>query len=123
MIQKLDLNNEKVLAWRLEGKINEAELSPMVKDLEQELNTSDRLNIYMEVTETPGVTPQAFWDSLKSGLSNLKSYDDKLDKVAVVTDKGWLQTMASVENRFFPGIEERAFSFEEATEARQWVKA
>lgn len=122
MVQKLDLNNENILAWRLEGKIDEAELNPMVKDLEKELNTSDHLNIYMEVPETPGVTPQAFWESLKSGLSNLKKYNDKLEKVAVVTDKGWLQTMANVENRLFPGIDERSFSFEEAEEAKQWVK-
>lgn len=121
MIQQLALGNEKVMAWRIEGKIDQAEYGSVIKTLENKMDTSDKLNVYVEVPKMPGITLPAIWDGVKSGLANLKKYNNRLNKVAVVTDKEWLQTMSEIENRIFPGIDERSFSMEEAEEAKRWI--
>lgn len=123
MIQQLELGNEKVMALRVEGKIDQQESASVIEYFEKKLNTADKLNIYMEIPKIQGIEARGIWDSIKAGFANLKKYNDKVERVAVVTDKNWLQTAASVENRLFPGIDEKAFSMEEAEVAKKWVRA
>lgn len=122
MIQELELGNEKLLGWRIEGKIDEAEYGPVLDSLKQKMEGSAKVNLYLEVPEMPGLTPGTIWESLKFGLSNLKDFVKNVSRVAVVTDKEWLKTYTSIESRLIPGVEEKAFAFEDAEMARQWVK-
>ena len=122
MIQELNIGNEKVIGWRMEGKIEEADYGAALDSLKQRMEKSENVSIYMEIPEMPGLTPQTIWDSLKFGFSNVKEFVKSIDRVAVVTDKDWLKTYTSIESRLIPGVEERAFSFEDAEKARDWVK-
>lgn len=122
MIQQIDLNSENVMAWRIEGKIDQGEYAPLVKSIENKIDAADKLNVYVEIPKMPGITLPAIWEGLKSGLANLWKYNNKLNKVAVVTDKDWMQNMTEIENRLFRGIDERSFPMEEAEEAKKWVK-
>lgn len=122
MIQEFKLDSEKVMGLRIEGKVEQGEYEPVLESLENKLNTAGHINLYMEVPHTPNIPAQAVWDSIKVGLANLKNYNDKLDRVAVVTDKGWLKAATALENALFPGIEERSFSMEEAEEAKNWIQ-
>lgn len=122
MIHQLELGNDKVMAWRIEGKVDQADYEPVVKSIENKMNTADKLNVYVEIPKMPGITLPAIWEGIKSGLANLRKYNNKLNKVAVVTDKEWLQIMTEIENRLFTGIDERSFSMEEAAEAKEWIK-
>lgn len=122
MIKQLELGNEKVMAWRIEGKIDQGEYAPLVKSIENKMDTTDKLNVYVEIPKMPGITLPAIWEGLKSGLANLRKYNNRLNKVAVVTDKDWMQSMTEIENRLFRGIDERSFSMAEAEEAKKWIQ-
>lgn len=122
MIQELKLGNERVIAWRMEGKIEEAEYGAALDSLKKKMELFHNVNIYMEVPEISGLTPETIWDSLKFGFTNLKEFVKNIERVAVVTDKEWLKTYTSIESRLIPGVEERAFSFDDAEKAKQWVK-
>lgn len=122
MIQRLELGDENVIAWRIEGKIDQADYAPVIRQLDNKMNSTDKLNVYLEIPKMEGITPQAVWESLKFGISNLKEFISKINKAAVVTDKQWLQTYTRLEDRLFKSIDERTFSMEEAEEARKWIK-
>lgn len=122
MIKEIETGDEKVLGWRLEGKIDEAEYTPVLDALQQKVKTSDHVSIYMEVPKMPGVTAQTVWESLKFGFSNMKEFIKSLDRVAVVTDKEWIKNYTAIESRLLPGVEEKGFSFEDAEKAKQWVR-
>ena len=122
MIKQLESGDENVMAWRFEGKIEEAEYNPVIDSLQQKLKTSSHASIYMEVPEMPGLTPQTVWESLKFGFSHMKEFIKSIDRVAVVTDKEWLKTYTAIESRLLPGVEERAFSFEDSEKARKWLR-
>lgn len=86
------------------------------------MNTADKLYIYVEMPIMPGITLPAIREGIKSGLANLQKYNNRLNKVALVTDKEWLQTMNEIENRLFTGIDERSLSMEETAAAKEWIK-
>lgn len=121
MIQKLDLGDEKVMAWRMEGKMDQAQLGPVMQAFNNKLDTTDKLNLYLEVPKVSGITLPAIWETLKSEIRELRKYNDRIEKVAVVTDKEWIQTLTGAENRLFPGVDERPFSMEEAEAAKLWI--
>jgi hypothetical protein len=45
----------------------------------------------------------------------------KFDKCAVVSDTGWLRTAATIEGVLFPGIDIKAFEYDEIDAAEAWL--
>ncbi|KUJ82447.1 STAS/SEC14 domain-containing protein [Microbulbifer flavimaris] len=43
------------------------------------------------------------------------------DRVAILTDTDWLQTVAELEGKLFPGLEIKAFDLDEEDEAAAWL--
>jgi len=46
---------------------------------------------------------------------------EKLDKVAVLTDEGWVRTIASIESALIPNLVIRAFAPDQEDAARAWL--
>jgi hypothetical protein len=45
----------------------------------------------------------------------------KVDKVAVLTDQGWVQNLAAVESLLVPNLEIRSFAPDAEAAARAWL--
>lgn len=43
------------------------------------------------------------------------------DRVAVLTDKNWIQTASRIEGALIPGVEIKAFDLDEESEAEAWL--
>lgn len=56
-----------------------------------------------------------------SRLPSLFALIGKFEKAAIVTDKKWLQRASEIEGLLIPGLEIKAFSFSEKTEAEAWL--
>lgn len=46
---------------------------------------------------------------------------EKIDRVAILTDDGWLQNLARMESVLIPNLEIRTFDPEDETAARAWL--
>lgn len=56
-----------------------------------------------------------------SRLPSMFGLMKKFDRVAVLTDKAWLKKASELEGALFPGLEIKAFSRDQKTEAEAWL--
>ena len=47
----------------------------------------------------------------------------KFDRAAVLTDKTWLKKISELEGALYPGLEIKAFSFDQKVEAEAWLSS
>jgi hypothetical protein len=122
MIERIDIGDQRVLAFRIEGKLDMNDMDASRKVIEPALQSRDDFSLYLEMAADKGVEPEAILQRLKFVFSNFGLIKKKVKKMALVTDKGWLQKLASIVFNLIPAMEQRSFSFEETREARNWVK-
>lgn len=103
---------------RVEGKITETEVERAYKEIENALPPAGKVRLIEYIGPLDGVTPSAMWEDLKEGLPMW----DRLSKVAIVADQGWVDTMASAVDAI-TGVEIKAFTHAEEPAARNWVGA
>ncbi|MBT5230945.1 MAG: STAS/SEC14 domain-containing protein, partial [Methylococcales bacterium] len=47
----------------------------------------------------------------------------KFDRVAVLTDKAWLQKASELEGALYPGLDIKAFNHDQKTDAEAWLSS
>ena len=87
-----------------------------------EFRDRHHLNVYIEVVDIEGIDANAVWQDLKFSAGNIKDLIKKIGKVAVVTDSSWLKNLAETSYKLIPGIELKAYNFDESKAAKEWVK-
>jgi len=122
MLQKLELGDEKVAAFRLEGAFDEKGFKQSMIQFLPELQMRSKMNLYLEVVNLTQVEAKAFWEEIKYDVKNIGQLIGKIDKVALVTDLNWMRTLASTSSVLVPGIVVKTFKFEESDAARAFVK-
>lgn len=121
MLQKLDLGNENVVAFRWEGKFDEKAFKQSLVQFLPELQSRYKMNIYIEITDIDGVEAKALYEDIKFSFKNLNELREKIEKVAIVTDKDWIRNLSETSSKFIPGIKLKAFTFDEAGTALMYV--
>jgi hypothetical protein len=122
MLQKLDLGTDKVVAFRWEGDFNVEAFEQAMKKFLPELKSRERMNVYLEVASIGKFEAAAVWEDIKFGFKNMKELRDKVDKIALVTDEGWVRTLADTTYKFIPGIKMQSYAFADLKEARTCVQ-
>lgn len=122
MLSKLDIGNDKVGAFRWEGDFDEkAFIQAMVQFL-QEFQSRNKMNLYLEIADLDDADVQAVWKDLKFSAQNMNELRDKIDKVALVTNKEWIGNLAEMSYKFIPDIKLKSFNFAETETARLFVQ-
>lgn len=121
MIQQLDLGDEQVKAYRVDGKISTPDVRKIIESIEADLKSPAQFKVYVEMPVYEGIEPEAMWERMKFGLGNLSKITKSVDKLAIVTDKRWLQNLARI-YELFPNLEHKVYTFEETEKAREWIK-
>ena len=121
MIKKIDIGHEHVLAFRVEGELDEHDMKESQRVIKPRLESGAPFSLYIEMAASEGVQPAAIVERLRFIFSNFEEVLKKVGKVAIVTDKSWLQHLATGAFALVPPIEQRSFTFEEAETARKWV--
>lgn len=121
MLTRINLGDEKVFAFSWSGKFDEVAFKKSLEEFIPEFIKREKMNIYIEMQSLDGVEALAVWKDLKFAFRNYQQLMDKIQKVALVTDKGWLRLLSDISSTFIPGIEEKSFSFEDADSAKKWV--
>jgi hypothetical protein len=110
---------EHVVAMRVTGRLDEADVERAIAAIEAALAKQQRIALLAEVDAT-SFTAGAFARDLSYTLGKLGELR-RFPKVAVVTSQGWIRTFAQIEDRIFPQIKVRTFAPAERDEALAWV--
>lgn len=110
-----------MLAFRVEGELDVQDMKDSQEVIKPALESNAPFSLYLELAATEGVEAAAVQERLRFILSNFSDVIGKVNKVALVTDKSWLQHLVSGVMTILPSIDQRSFTFEEQDEARRWV--
>ncbi len=122
MLRKMIFEDDRVLAFRWEGRFDKKAFEEAMDKFLPEFRNRKEFNIYIEVTDIEGMDAGAVWEDLKFSAGNFKDLVKKINKVAVVTDSSWLKNLAETSYKLIPGIELKAYNFDESKAAKEWVK-
>jgi hypothetical protein len=92
--------------------------SVLMPDVADRLRRHKKIRAYIQMGDDfVGVEPGALWDDTKFGLAHMLDWE----RIALVTDVGWMKHAAQFYNLlgFFGSI--RAFSTTDADKAREWI--
>lgn len=110
MLELIDIGIENATAFRISGKISEKEMSSVLSNAKEKTAEFGKIVIYEEIQSFEGIELSAIAEKFRylfdMGISNLT-------RIAIVTDKGWIQKIAEIEDNLFKQIEIKCFSFDE----------
>jgi SpoIIAA-like len=120
MIEQLTDFPDNIAAFRCTGQVTKEDytrvLAPSVL---RKLQTHHKVRVYYEIAEGfSGFDPAAMWEDFKIGTAHLTRWD----KVAVVTDIGWIGNAVRFFSFLIPAPT-KLFSRSQAAQARDWISA
>lgn len=117
MVTILENQEDKILAFRVNGKISKEEIDELGVMLEDKLKFHKKINIYAEIKNLEGYSSiDALFTDLKL---TLKHFTD-VEKVAIVTEDKWIENLAHVTDNII-GSDVRHFHMSQEPEAIEWV--
>ena len=119
MIEMIDIGVDDAIAYRIEGKITEAEMKTLLSVFKEKIDNNEKLIIYQEVVSIGGAEFDALVEKFKFFLEFGIS---KFSRVAVITHKRWIHKLVDLEGRLFKGIKMRGFAREDKDEAILFLK-
>lgn len=107
---------DNIIGFIVEGPYDELAVENIQHHVAERLKNYDRVNLYIEDTANADISYRAV---LKGMPFKIKSAN-RFDRVAVVTDRKWLQIITHMEKLFF-NAEIGVFSSNQRLEAIQWI--
>ncbi|MCJ8340069.1 MAG: STAS/SEC14 domain-containing protein [Pseudomonadales bacterium] len=119
MIEIFDIGIENAVAFRITGKIRKSDMTTIFEACKAKIAEHGDIVLLEKIESVGGIEISALLEEIKYlfelGLSNIK-------KVAVLTDKKWIEKVVVIENKFFPQIEIKCFAFEQQSAAVSFLK-
>lgn len=119
MLEELP-SSEGIIAMRVSGKLERAEIERMLDRLEEELQ-AERVNMFVEVDGYRGFELEGLADPLRR-TGGLFRKLQRLDRVAIVTDRPWVRGLARLESALLPKVRYEIFRSDERERALAWVR-
>ncbi len=119
MLEMINIGVENAVAYRLEGKITEDDMTSILDIFKEKIDKGEKLNVYQEVVSIGGVELDAMIEKFKFfrdvGFSHF-------DRIAVVAHTKWLHKLVDLEDKIFRNINMKGFSVEEKDQAVEFLK-
>jgi len=118
MLERINGLSENVLGFEAKGEVTGADYeSVLIPAVEEMLARQKNIRfLYHLGDEFTGFDAKAMWDDVKVGLQHFAAWE----RVAVVTDMGWIRTAVKAFGFVMPG-HVRIFSNLEFAEALRWL--
>jgi hypothetical protein len=91
VIEKLPAPSDKILAFKLSGKLHDEDYKKFVPAIDAAA-TEGKVRLLAQFHDFNGWSPMAMWDDIKFATTHCT----KFDKIALVGDKTWEKWMAKV---------------------------
>lgn len=115
----INMQHENIISVQItNGKITKENIVELEELIEFVHNNYEHINIILLLSGTPGLTLSANVEALKMYFKT----KDIIKKIAVVSDKKWIDIATKLENMVTPW-EERYFPSTELDDAWEWVKS
>jgi hypothetical protein len=111
-----------ILIFQMRGKPDKLSFINTMTQLMSEMRKSEKVNICFEISSLASIEFDYLWRSLKASFASLTDYLSHIDKVAVVTNRKWIDRVSAFEVKSLPKVEEKVFAFEEKEGALNWLK-
>jgi len=109
-----------LVAMRLSGQLTANDIDQAYKATDKALKDQDRISFFAEIDPSTSLTLEGLAKDLVEGVCQWNKLS-KYYRAAVVTDKGWLSTIARVEGVVFSSIDVRVFGHEDRDKAFAWA--
>lgn len=119
MLEMIDIGIDHSVAFRIEGKVTESDMSLVLNDAKEKIERHEKIVILEQIDSFDGIEIAAVIEEFKYlfdvGVSNIT-------RVAVLTDNKWLETMVNIEDTFFWTIKMKCFSVKDKDAAIEFLK-
>lgn len=107
---------DNIIGFIIDGPYDDVSVEKIQNEVQEKLEVFDMVSLYVEDTSNADISLKAV---IKSIPFKIKT-GNRLDKMAVVTDRKWLQFVSTLEKLFF-NAELRVFTTDQRLEAIQWI--
>ncbi len=123
MIELLDLNAEDTFGYRVDGKVDKADMELAYDEIEKKMETAGKVNFYAEVKSlnVKDVSSEAIMEEFRR-LIRHPSILVNIGKGVLVTDIPWLKKAFEIECALIPTMTGKSFSFGEEALALDWLR-
>jgi hypothetical protein len=102
----------------VDGSIDADSYRSVVRNLEEEIKARGQIAVLETIHSIGWISPEIWLEDLFWSSRHMGSFS----RVALVTDTGWLASLAATAALAFP-VKLRTFPLSEITEARAWLAA
>ena len=120
MLEMIDIGIEKAIAYRVEGKITEEEMTSVISIFRNKIDSDEKLIVYQEVVSFSGVEFDAMIKKFKFFIDVGISH---FSEIAVVTHKKWIHKFVDLEGKLFKSIDMKGFPIEKKDKAIEFLKS
>lgn len=123
MIEVLKLQDENILGFMVEGRIEKADVERVVKALEERANGQGKIKLYAEFKDAAisGISAEALKEDLGFWLKD-PGIILRIEKVALVTDTAWVKAALAIECALITTLTGKSFSWDEKEAALAWLR-
>ncbi len=122
MLDLLPSPGPDVVAFRVSGKVTKADVELAWASVHAALDDAQTIGLYAEIVDLGGFTIDGLAEDVARALKEIGQWR-RFARYAVVTDAGWLRTLAEAEGKLLPGIEIRTYPLDEKDHAMAWLSA
>ena len=104
------------------GKIDRDQMKKVLDDMFAAIVVMKHGLLMCRIGELEMPTIEAIVVELKN-LPKIFRLVQKIDRIAVVCDQGWIQTATKIESKFIPGLAMKSFDLDKESAAIEWLEA
>jgi SpoIIAA-like len=116
MIEQLPLNSDKVLAFKMSGKLHDEDYKQFVPLVDAAIAKQGKVRLLAQFHDFHGWDLHAMWDDIKFSTAHCT----KIERIALVGDKAWEKWMAGV-CKPFTMAKIKYFDVAEMDAAQKWI--
>ena len=104
------------------GKIDRDQMKKVLDDMFAAIVVMKHGLLMRRIGELEMPTIGAIVVELKN-LPKIFRLVQKIDRIAVVCDQGWIQTATKIEGKFIPGLAMKSFGLDKESAGIEWLEA
>jgi hypothetical protein len=116
MIEQLPAPSEKVLAFKMFGKLHDQDYQQFVPLVDAAISKEGKIRVLAQFHDFRGWDLHALWDDIKFSTTHCT----KIERIALVGDRKWEEWMAKV-CKPFTMAKIRYFDEAQLDAAKQWI--
>jgi hypothetical protein len=117
MIETLSSPSDKILAFKLSGKLHDEDYKTFVPAVDAAIANDGKVRILAQFHDFHGWDAKALWDDIEFSTTHCT----KIEKIALVGKKSWEQWMAKV-CKPFTMAKIKYFDASQLDDARKWLQ-